>query len=64
MVAKVKNYNKVKLFKITHFNLKGNAKEWYKRIELVHVYWVALKVAMEQMPKIWDYGPKGNYGEA
>jgi hypothetical protein len=60
MVAKEKNYNKVKLFKIAHFNLRGNAKEWYKRIELAHVDWVALKAAMEQMPKIWDYGPKGN----
>jgi hypothetical protein len=60
MVAKVKNYNKVKLFKIAHLNLRGNANKWYKRIELAHVDRVALKVAMEQMPKIWDYGPKGN----
>jgi hypothetical protein len=60
MVAKVKNYNKVKLLKIAPLNLRGNPKEWYKRIELAHVGWVALKAAMEQMPIIWDYGPKGN----
>jgi hypothetical protein len=31
MAAKVRNFNEVKLFKITHLNLRGKAKEWYKK---------------------------------
>jgi hypothetical protein len=34
--------------------LKGKVKEWYKHIELVLTYWVALKVAMEQKYRTLD----------
>jgi hypothetical protein len=37
MVIEVKNYYEVKLFKIYCFDLRGKAKEWYKRIKLAHV---------------------------
>jgi hypothetical protein len=29
MAEKVKNFNDMRLFKISHLNLKGKAKEWY-----------------------------------
>jgi hypothetical protein len=32
MVTKVKNYDEITLFKITHLNQRGKAKEWYKKI--------------------------------
>jgi hypothetical protein len=35
-------------------------KNGIKELNLVHVDWVALKATIEQMPQIWDYGPKGN----
>jgi hypothetical protein len=32
MAAKVQNLNANKLFKITKLNLKGRAKEWFRRL--------------------------------
>jgi hypothetical protein len=31
MVAILRNYDEIKLFKIACLNMKGNAKEWYKK---------------------------------
>ncbi len=35
MAAKVQNLNVNKLFKIAKLNLRGRAKEWFKRLQLV-----------------------------
>jgi hypothetical protein len=43
MVAKVWNYDEVKIFKIVCLNLRGKAKEWYKCIGLALADWVELK---------------------
>jgi hypothetical protein len=43
MAAKVRDLNADKLFKIAKLNLRGRAKEWFKRLQLAPVDWVELK---------------------
>ncbi len=39
MVAKIRDLNANKLFKITKLNMKGRTKEWFKKLNLVLVDW-------------------------
>jgi hypothetical protein len=48
MATKVRNYDEIKLFKIACLNMKGKAKEWYKKLNPTLVDWVELKTTMEQ----------------
>jgi len=43
MVAEVRDLNVDKLFKIAKLNLKGRAKEWFRRLQLAPADWVELK---------------------
>lgn len=50
----MKNHNQFKLFKITHLNLKGKVRDWYKRIDLVFFNWATLKHTTEQKYGVVD----------
>ncbi len=59
MVAKVRNYDEIKLFKIACLNVRGKAKEMYKKLNPTLLNQVELKIAMEQkygivnLARIW-----------
>jgi hypothetical protein len=42
MATKVRNINVDKLFKIAKLNLKGRAKEWFKKLKPILVDWTEL----------------------
>jgi hypothetical protein len=42
MVAQVRNLNADKLFKIAKLNLRGRAKEWFKKLNLAPIDWTEL----------------------
>jgi len=42
MATKVRNINVDKLFKIAKLNLKGRAKEWFKKLNPILVDWTEL----------------------
>jgi hypothetical protein len=44
MVAKMRNLNANKLFKIAKLNLKGRAKEWFKRLQPAPADWAELRI--------------------
>jgi len=48
MVAKVRDLNIDKLFKITKPNLRGKAKEWFKRLQPAPADWVELRTLIVQ----------------
>jgi hypothetical protein len=48
MAAKVHNLTADKLFKIAKLNLRGRAKEWYRRLQLVSTDWTELRTLMVQ----------------
>jgi hypothetical protein len=48
MVAEVRDLNADKLFKIAKLNLKGRAKEWFKRLQPVPADWAELKTLIVQ----------------
>jgi hypothetical protein len=41
--AEVRNLNVNKLFKIAKLNLKGRAKEWYRRLQPAPADWIELR---------------------
>ncbi len=43
MVAEVQDLNGDKLFKIAKLNLRGQAKEWFKRLQLAPADWAKLR---------------------
>ncbi len=48
MAMEVKDLNAYKLFKITKLNLKGWAKEWFKRLHLTPTEWTELRTLIIQ----------------
>jgi hypothetical protein len=48
MAAEVRNLNANKLFKIAKLNLRGRAKEWFKRLQLVPADWAELRTLIVQ----------------
>jgi len=48
MAAEVRDLNGNKLFKITKLNLRGHAKEWFKRLQPAPANWVELKTLIVQ----------------
>jgi len=48
MAAEVHNLNVDKLFKIAKLNLRGRAKEWFKRLQPVPADWVKLRTLIMQ----------------
>jgi len=42
MAVEVHEYDEEKLFKITRFNLQGEAKDWYRRLNLAPPDWQIL----------------------
>jgi hypothetical protein len=48
MAAEVRDLNADKLFKITKLNLRGRAKEWFKRLQLVSADWAELRTLITQ----------------
>jgi hypothetical protein len=42
MVVKVKDLNVNKVFKIAKLNLRGRAKEWFKKLNLALADWIEL----------------------
>jgi hypothetical protein len=48
MVAEVRDLNTDKLFKIAKLNLRGRAKEWFKRLQLAPADWNELKTLIVQ----------------
>jgi hypothetical protein len=48
MAAKVQDLNGNKLFKITKLNLKGRAKEWFKRLQPAPADWAELRTLIVQ----------------
>jgi hypothetical protein len=51
-MAKGKNYDETKLFKITCLNLISKAKEWYKKINPPFANWLKMKT---RGTKVWHY---------
>jgi hypothetical protein len=43
MVAEVRDLNGDKLFKIAKLNLRGHAKEWFKRLQSTPANWAELR---------------------
>ncbi len=43
MATKVQDLNADKLFKITKLNLRGRAKEWFRKLQPAPVDWVELR---------------------
>jgi len=43
MAAEVRDLNADKLFKIVKLNLRGRAKEWFRRLQLTRVDWTELR---------------------
>jgi len=48
MAAEVRDLNADKLFKIAKLNLRGRAKEWFKRLQLVPADWAELRTLIVQ----------------
>jgi hypothetical protein len=48
MAAEVRDLNANKLFKIAKLNLRGRAKEWFKRLQLVPTDWAELRTLIVQ----------------
>ncbi len=48
MAAEVRDYNVDKLFKIAKLNLRGRAKEWFRRLQPTPVDWADLRNQMVQ----------------
>jgi hypothetical protein len=48
MAFKVRGYDEVKLFKIVKLNLRGKAKDWFKKLQHVLVDWNEMKTSMQQ----------------
>jgi hypothetical protein len=48
MAAEVRDLNADKLFKIAKLNLRGRAKEWFKRLQPAPADWAELKTLIVQ----------------
>jgi hypothetical protein len=48
MVAEVRDLNADKLFKIAKLNLRGRAKEWFKKLQSVPTDWNEMKTLIVQ----------------
>ncbi len=48
MAAEVRDLTPDKLFKITKLNLRGRAKEWFRRLQPVPIDWTELRTLMFQ----------------
>jgi hypothetical protein len=48
MAVKVRNLNADKLFKIAKLNLRGKAKEWFRRLQPTPIDWVKLRTLIVQ----------------
>jgi hypothetical protein len=48
MAAEVRDLTPDKLFKITKLNLRGRAKEWFRRLQPTPVDWAELRTLMVQ----------------
>jgi len=48
MAAEVRDLNADKLFKIAKLNLRGRAKEWFKRLQLAPADWAELRTLIVQ----------------
>ena len=48
MAAKVRDLTRDKLFKIAKLNLRGRAKEWFRRLQLAPADWAELWTHMIQ----------------
>jgi hypothetical protein len=48
MAAEVCDLTADKLFKIAKLNLRGRAKEWFRRLKPVLADWIELRTLMEQ----------------
>jgi len=48
MAAKIRDLNAYKLFKITKLNLRGRAKEWFRRLQPTPANWVELNTLIVQ----------------
>jgi hypothetical protein len=48
MAAEVRDLTPDKLFKIAKLNLRGRAKEWFRRLQPAPVDWVELRTLMIQ----------------
>jgi hypothetical protein len=48
MAAEVRDLTANKLFKIAKLNLRGRAKEWFRRLQPVPADWTELRTLMEQ----------------
>jgi hypothetical protein len=43
MAAEVRDLNADKMFKIVKLNLRGRAKEWFRRLQLAPADWIELR---------------------
>jgi hypothetical protein len=48
MAAEVRDLTVDKLFKIAKLNLRGQVKEWFRRLQPVPANWIELRTLMEQ----------------
>jgi predicted nucleotidyltransferase component of viral defense system len=52
MAFKVHKYDEIKFFKIAKLNLRGKAKDWFKKLQVTPTNWNEIKIDMEQ--KFWE----------
>jgi hypothetical protein len=52
MAFKVHKYDEIKFFKIAKLNLRGKAKDWFKKLQVTPTNWNEMKIDMEQ--KFWE----------
>jgi hypothetical protein len=48
MAAEMRDLNADKLFEIAKLNLRGRAKEWFKRLQLAPLDWAKLRILIVQ----------------
>jgi hypothetical protein len=48
MAAEVRDLNADKLFKIAKLNLRGRARDWFRKLQLAPVDWAELRTLIEQ----------------
>jgi hypothetical protein len=48
MAAEMRDLNADKLFEIAKLNMRGRAKEWFKRLQLAPLDWAKLRILIVQ----------------
>ncbi len=59
MVAEVRNFNADKLFKIAKLNLRGRARDWFRKLQPAPANWPELRTQILQKMARWTLMTSG-----